>query len=185
LSSGQQQRINLARSLTIDPVMLVADEPTGNLDSQSGEELMGLLQDLHNEGRTVVMVTHDLEYLKFATRAIHMTDGLIVEEFSDKDKKSLKKHMVSKRKMSEVGASEKDSKKESKTVKEKTEDKGKVGEESKKKEVVGNKDSVGKEKKAVSKTETKTKTKVIKSSKTTKKGDEGLVLKKLRIGGSK
>jgi putative ABC transport system ATP-binding protein len=82
LSSGQQQRVSLARALTIDPLILVADEPTGNLDTVSGDELMELLRSLNqDEGRTVVMVTHDLEYLRYATKLFHIIDGLLVEQF--------------------------------------------------------------------------------------------------------
>ena len=84
LSSGQQQRVSLARALTIDPLILVADEPTGNLDTVSGDELMELLRSLNqDEGRTVVMVTHDLEYLSYANRAIQMFDGKVMQEISD------------------------------------------------------------------------------------------------------
>lgn len=81
LSSGQQQRVSLARALTTDPIMIVADEPTGNLDTASGDELMGLLSDLNKKkGKTILMVTHDLEYLRFANRLYHIIDGLKVEE---------------------------------------------------------------------------------------------------------
>lgn len=81
LSSGQQQRVSLARALSTDPIMIVADEPTGNLDTVSGDELMNLLSDLNKKkGKTVLMVTHDLEYLRFANRLYHIIDGLKVEE---------------------------------------------------------------------------------------------------------
>jgi len=81
LSSGQQQRVSLARALTTDPIMIVADEPTGNLDTASGDQLMDLLSDLNKKrGKTVLMVTHDLEYLRFANRLYHIIDGLKVEE---------------------------------------------------------------------------------------------------------
>ena len=90
LSSGQQQRVSLARALTIDPLILVADEPTGNLDTVSGDELMELLRALNqDEGRTVVMVTHDLEYLRYATKLFHIIDGLLVEQFDEKGAKKL------------------------------------------------------------------------------------------------
>lgn len=83
LSSGQQQRVSLARALTTDPVMIVADEPTGNLDTASGDELMDMLADLNkSKGKTVLMVTHDLEYLRYANRLYHIIDGLKVEESS-------------------------------------------------------------------------------------------------------
>ncbi len=80
LSSGQQQKVALARALVTNPEVVIADEPTGNLDFKSGQELMNLLKDMRGEGRTVIMVTHDLEYLKFATRSIIMFDGKIVGE---------------------------------------------------------------------------------------------------------
>jgi putative ABC transport system ATP-binding protein len=82
LSSGQQQRISLARALTTDPAIIVADEPTGNLDTVSGDELMELLSKLNKEhNKTILMVTHDLEYLKYANRLFHIVDGLKAEEF--------------------------------------------------------------------------------------------------------
>lgn len=80
LSSGQQQKISLARSLMTDPAIIVADEPTGNLDTVSGHDLLETFSKLSEQGRTIVMVTHDLEYLKYATKLIHMIDGLIVED---------------------------------------------------------------------------------------------------------
>lgn len=83
LSSGQQQRVALARAIVTNPDILIADEPTGNLDFESGQELMTLLLKLNKEGKTIIMVTHDLEYLTFANRAIHMFDGKIVEEITD------------------------------------------------------------------------------------------------------
>jgi putative ABC transport system ATP-binding protein len=80
LSSGQQQKISLARSLTLDPLLIVADEPTGNLDTMSGQELIDTFRELNDGGRTIIMVTHDLEYLKYGTHLIHMIDGQIVED---------------------------------------------------------------------------------------------------------
>ncbi len=82
LSSGQQQKISLARSLMSEPLMIVADEPTGNLDTVSGQELLDTFIALVKEGKTIIMVTHDLEYLKYATKVFHMIDGQIVEEYS-------------------------------------------------------------------------------------------------------
>ncbi len=84
LSSGQQQKVSLARSLINDPELLVADEPTGNLDTISGQELMALLSSLKQEGKTIIMVTHDLEYLDFADRIFYMLDGRVERQF-DKD----------------------------------------------------------------------------------------------------
>lgn len=77
LSSGQQQKVALARSIVTDPDILVADEPTGNLDYTSGTELMKLLKSLNDKGKTILMVTHDLEYLDYATMVVHMFDGAI------------------------------------------------------------------------------------------------------------
>lgn len=80
LSAGQQQKIALARAIITDPELIVADEPTGNLDIESGNELMELLKSLNDKGKTVVMVTHDLEYLKYCSRVIKVEDGKIVED---------------------------------------------------------------------------------------------------------
>ena len=83
LSSGQQQRVSLARAMVTNPDILIADEPTGNLDFKSGQELMTILSRLNKEGKTIIMVTHDLEYLSFANRAISMFDGKIIEQVDD------------------------------------------------------------------------------------------------------
>jgi len=80
LSGGQQQRVAVARALVGDPLILMADEPTGNLDSRNGEAVMELLRDLHRNGSTICMVTHDERYSHFAERTIRLFDGRIVEE---------------------------------------------------------------------------------------------------------
>ena len=80
LSGGQQQRVAVARALGGQPAILLADEPTGNLDSRNGEAVMDLLRDLHREGATICMVTHDPRYARYADRTIHLFDGRVVDE---------------------------------------------------------------------------------------------------------
>jgi putative ABC transport system ATP-binding protein len=80
LSGGQQQRVAVARALAGEPAILLADEPTGNLDSANGEQVMELLRDLHRAGATICIVTHDPRYARYAARSIHLFDGRIVEE---------------------------------------------------------------------------------------------------------
>jgi putative ABC transport system ATP-binding protein len=80
LSGGQQQRVAVARALGGDPSILLADEPTGNLDSANGEAVMDLLRELHRGGATICMVTHDPRYARYADRNIHLFDGRVVEE---------------------------------------------------------------------------------------------------------
>jgi putative ABC transport system ATP-binding protein len=79
LSGGQQQRVAVARAIVGKPSILLADEPTGNLDSTNGEAVMNLLKELHREGATICMVTHDPRYARYAERTIHLFDGKIVE----------------------------------------------------------------------------------------------------------
>jgi len=80
LSGGQQQRVAIARALVGEPRIILADEPTGNLDSKAGEEIMNLLDQIHRAGKTVVLVTHNEELLSVASRVITMRDGKIVED---------------------------------------------------------------------------------------------------------
>jgi len=80
LSGGQQQRVAVARAVAGEPLILLADEPTGNLDSIHGEAVMGLLRELHRAGATICMVTHDPRYARSADRQIHLFDGRVVEE---------------------------------------------------------------------------------------------------------
>ena len=80
LSGGQQQRVAIARALINNPALIVADEPTGNLDSRSGFQLMELLSSLHNEGRTILMVTHDSRMEKYASRVINLMDGRVASQ---------------------------------------------------------------------------------------------------------
>jgi putative ABC transport system ATP-binding protein len=80
LSGGQQQRVAVARAIVTNPAILLADEPTGNLDSRNGEMVMGLLARLHAEGATICMVTHDPRYAREAERTLHLFDGTIVED---------------------------------------------------------------------------------------------------------
>jgi len=80
LSGGQQQRVAVARALVGDPAVLLADEPTGNLDSKNGEAVMDLLSELHHAGSTIVMVTHDPRFARNAERTVHLFDGRIVDE---------------------------------------------------------------------------------------------------------
>ena len=87
LSGGQQQRVSIARALVNDPVMVLADEPTGTLDSKSGAEIMELLVELHKQGVTIVMVTHDPEIAAYTDRTIHLLDGKV-----DREVKNGKEH---------------------------------------------------------------------------------------------
>jgi putative ABC transport system ATP-binding protein len=83
LSGGQQQRVAIARALINDPAIIIADEPTGNLDSRSGDEIMAIFQDLHKGGATIVMVTHNPGIAHRATREVHLADGRIADIVSN------------------------------------------------------------------------------------------------------
>ena len=80
LSGGQRQRVAIARALVNNPSIILADEPTGNLDSKSGHEIMNILDDLHDRGNTIILVTHEDEIAKHAHRVIRLLDGKIIED---------------------------------------------------------------------------------------------------------
>jgi putative ABC transport system ATP-binding protein len=77
LSGGEQQRVAVARALVTEPALILADEPTGNLDSRSGADVMNVFRDLHEAGRTIILITHDLDLANQAQRQVHVRDGLI------------------------------------------------------------------------------------------------------------
>lgn len=97
LSSGQQQRIAVARALITDPEVIIADEPTGNLDYDAGETLLKLLRSLNERGKTLIMVTHDLEYLAYAKTALSMRDGHLLGVYRGEQKANLEKELKYKR----------------------------------------------------------------------------------------
>jgi len=86
LSGGQQQRVAVARAVAGDPLILLADEPTGNLDSTNGEAVMDLLRELHAQGATICMVTHDQRYAAHADRSVHLFDGRVVQESESRER---------------------------------------------------------------------------------------------------
>ena len=79
LSGGQQQRVGIARALVTEPALILADEPTGNLDSHSGAEVLQLFKDLNALGRTIVLITHDHEVAQAADRSVHLRDGRLTD----------------------------------------------------------------------------------------------------------
>ncbi len=82
LSGGQQQRVSIARSLVTNPALILADEPTGALDSETGKAVLNLFKELNSQGKTIVMITHDAEIATHASRTIHIRDGKIIENVS-------------------------------------------------------------------------------------------------------
>src|SRR5499433_305834 len=100
LSGGQQQRVAVARAVGGQPSILLADEPTGNLDSTNGEAVMELMRELHRGGATICMVTHDPRYAQHADRIVHLFDGLIVEEEAGSDRREIQE---AKRELAESG----------------------------------------------------------------------------------
>lgn len=102
LSGGQQQRVAIARAIVNNPVILFADEPTGNLDSKTSIEIMNVFQELHNQGITVIIVTHELEIAQFSERIVTFSDGKIIEDYKNKNIKSAKqalKELLQKREL--------------------------------------------------------------------------------------
>jgi putative ABC transport system ATP-binding protein len=87
LSGGQRQRVAIARALVNRPSILLADEPTGNLDSATGEEIMGLFEALHGTGQTIVLVTHELDIAEHARRQVHLKDGKVERDFATAGRK--------------------------------------------------------------------------------------------------
>ena len=95
LSGGQQQRVAIARALVNEPVMILADEATGNLDSKTSYEIMSLVQELNQQGKTIVFVTHESDIAAFSNRTITLRDGNIIKDFLNENKKSAKDMLAS------------------------------------------------------------------------------------------
>jgi putative ABC transport system ATP-binding protein len=93
LSGGQQQRVAVARALVNDPALILADEPTGNLDTRTSLDLMGLFQELNDQGITIIIVTHEPEIALFSKRCVEMRDGLVVRDTQITDRKNAKEEL--------------------------------------------------------------------------------------------
>jgi putative ABC transport system ATP-binding protein len=89
LSGGQQQRVAIARALATNPAILLADEPTGALDQATGRQVMQLFQELNGEGRTIIMITHDLNIAKYGNRIVHILDGIVTEGGTQHDEANI------------------------------------------------------------------------------------------------
>ncbi|MEK3784964.1 MULTISPECIES: ABC transporter ATP-binding protein [Paenibacillus] len=94
LSGGQQQRVSIARALVANPVILLADEPTGALDSRTSREIMEIFQDLNDHGKTIVLVTHDIEVSEYAKRLVHFRDGQIEQDHPVENRRFARKEVV-------------------------------------------------------------------------------------------
>ena len=90
LSGGQQQRVSIARSLVANPSIILADEPTGALDSKTGKDVIQILTNLNKENKTIIMITHDLELAKYAKRIIEIKDGEIIKDYTNKKQNKIK-----------------------------------------------------------------------------------------------
>jgi putative ABC transport system ATP-binding protein len=91
LSGGQRQRVAIARALINRPSIILADEPTGNLDSKTGDEIMALFDDLHAKGNTIILVTHEPDIAEYAHRVVHIRDGMIASDSVSARGRSIKK----------------------------------------------------------------------------------------------
>jgi putative ABC transport system ATP-binding protein len=94
LSGGQRQRVAVARALINDPSIILADEPTGNLDTKTSIEIMGLIEDIHAKGNTIILVTHEEDIAKHAHRIVRMRDGLIENDYANTDIQKVDRHVV-------------------------------------------------------------------------------------------